>query len=381
MDKNFTPVEVTSTIAYDAIPASLRGKTVSVKDMYGNIGKRMINDAKLHDANFAFLTTTLAKLNPELYEPLSNVTWKDDVFVDVGGGFVDYVNYYTVSYAGIANEMRNIVGNGANFIPRVNAGMTQMTANVYTFEIAYDLRFIELEKMKKLELKKSIEQIYASAIAVAWDFFCQKIAYTGGDNNHYGLFNHDDVVPTSTLDISKADVVDGSADFDTKIIGIINGIIATAIDASNMNPTVVPDTFLVPTWFATALSNKTNSLYTNSLYTFILNNNLALNAFGESGKIAILPRPQLNDAGVNGTGRIVAYKRDKRFVRMDMPYPIKHYITLPNIDKMAYTTAFVGQVSEVQLPYSDSNVNPASVVQYWDFIANSTASDNTDNGD
>ena len=70
--------------------------------------------------------------------------------------------------------------------------------------------------------------------------------------------------------------------------------------------------------------------------------------------------------GTASKGRIVAYKKDKTFVRIDMPYPMQHYITLPNIDKMSYTSAFVGQVSEVQLPYN-TTATELGVVTYWDF--------------
>ena len=49
-----------------------------------------------------------------------------------------------------------------------------------------------------------------------------------------------------------------------------------------------------------------------------------------------------------------------------MPYPMQHYITLPNIDKMSYTSAFVGQVSEIQLPYNTSN-EELGIVTYYDF--------------
>ena len=52
-----------------------------------------------------------------------------------------------------------------------------------------------------------------------------------------------------------------------------------------------------------------------------------------------------------------------------MPYPMQHYITLPNIDKMSYTSAFVGQVSEVQMPYNTSK-DEMGVVSYWDFTTN-----------
>lgn len=57
MNSLFTPVEVTRSVQYDSIPANMRGKTVSLKQMYGNVGRTFVNDAKMHDANFAFLTT------------------------------------------------------------------------------------------------------------------------------------------------------------------------------------------------------------------------------------------------------------------------------------------------------------------------------------
>ena len=83
-------------------------------------------------------------------------------------------------------------------------------------------------------------------------------------------------------------------------------------------------------------------------------------------KIKIASRPALNTLGTGGHGRIVAYKKDKTFVRIDMPYAMPHFITLPNIDKMSYTSAFVGQVSEVQMPYNTTNAT-LGVVTYWDF--------------
>lgn len=366
----FTPTEVTSTIAYDSVPSTMRGKTINVRDMYPTTYKRFISDAKIHDANFAFLTTTLAKLYTKLVEPKYFVTYTKDLkdCIDYGGGFVDYVQYYSVNWAGIANQFRNVVGNGANYIPRVNAGMSQMTANVYTFELAYDIRFIELEKMKKLQLQKSLESIYNDAIVAAWDFFVQRIVYLGGETGHYGLFNHTDIVPTHLTTISKASVQAGTTDA-TALAGLINGIIEKSFTNSNMNLAVVPNVFLVPTWFGSALTSKTNELFTNSLRSYIIEHNLATDESSGEIKITIESRPDLDTLGTNGVGRIVAYRREKDFVRLDMPYPMKHYITLPNIERMAYTTAFVGQVSEIQLPYCTSNTDEASPVSYWDFVA------------
>lgn len=366
MNETFIPSTVEKNFFTDSVPAGNRGKTFSVKDMYGaRIAKNFVQDSRVHDANFAFLTTTLAKLHNKLYEPLHFVTYDKDVPVDVGGGFVDYVSYYTVDWAGIMNEFRNVVSNNANYIPRVNAGLNQKKVNVYTFEVAYDLRFVELEKMKKLTLQKSIQDIYQNAIVAGWDLFVQKVAYTG-INSNTGLFNSANV-KTATIDNSTGTANSGFKGLsDAAVVAFFNGVFEYYLLNSNMNITIMPDTFLVPTFVGSDLSSRFSALYTSTLRKFIVDHNLAVDEANGDVKITIASRPALNTLGVGGHGRIVAYKNDKSFVRIDMPYPMQHYITLPNIDKMAYTSAFVGQVSEIQLPYN-VNSTDLGIVSYWDF--------------
>lgn len=365
MQEIFTASNIEKNFFVDSVAAQNRGKTFSVNDMFGHkTTKAFIGDAKVHDANFAFLTTTLAKLHTTLYEPKYFVTYAQDIPVDVGGGFVDYVSYYTVDWAGIMDEFRNVMGNNANYIPRVNAGLNQKKVNVYTFEVAYDLRFIELEKMKKLTLQKSIQDIYSNAIVAGWDLFVQKVAYLG-INGSTGLFNDANVLVT-TIDnhTTTGDGFEGMDD--TDIVAFFNGVFETYLINSNMNIGLLPDTFLVPTFVGADLSSRFSALYTSTLRKFILEHNLGTDEGTGSEKIVIQSRPALNALGTASAGRIVAYKKDKDFVRIDMPYPMQHYITLPNIDKMSYTSAFVGQVSQVQLPYNTSNAE-LGVVTYWDF--------------
>ena len=133
-----------------------------------------------------------------------------------------------------------------------------------------------------------------------------------------------------------------------------------------MNITILPDTFLVPTFVGSDLTSRFSSLYTSTLRKFIIDHNLGIDESDGKVNITIASRPALNTLGTGSHGRIVAYKKEKEFVRLDMPYPMQHYITLPNIDKMSYTSAFVGQVSEVQLPYNTSS-SELGVVTYWDF--------------
>ena len=364
MSELFTASEYQKNFFMDSVAAKNRGRAISLSDSFGRgYTRRMVNDVAVHDANFAFLQTTLAKLHQKLYEPKYFVTYAKDIPVDVGGGFVDYVSYYSVNYVGIMNEFRNAVGNNANYIPRVNAGLNQNKVNVYTFEVAYDLRFVELEKMKKLTLQKSIQEIYSNAIVAGWDLFVQKVAYLGIEGQS-GLFNDPNVMVT-TIDNSTATGYGFVGMADEAIVSFFNGVFATYLSNSNMNVSILPDRFLVPYKVGQDLSSRFNMLYTNTLRKFIIEHNLG-NDEDANVKIEIQSRPDLDTLGTGGHGRIVAYKYDKDFVRLDMPYPMQHYITLPNIDKMSYTSAFVGQVSQVQLPYNSSS-SEQGIVSYWDF--------------
>ena len=372
--QGFTQTNVENKMFYDSIPTANRNKTFSIKDTYGIRAMRSagIQDAKVHDANFAFLTTTLAKLHKTIYEPKYYITWAKDIPSEIGGGKTvlplakaDYVEYYTVDWAGIMSEFRNVVGNNANYIPRINAGMNQMRVHVYTFEVAYDLRFVELEKMKKLTLQKSIQDIYQNAITAEWDLFVQKVAYTGLQGGS-GLFNTDTKVMATTIANGEATGKGFEGMTDDAVVAFFNGVFEAYLENSNMNISLIPDTFLVPTFVGKDLTSRFSPLYTDTLRNFIVKHNLG-NAEAETDKkIRIVSRPDLNNLGL-GHGRIVAYKNDKTFVRIDIPYPMQHYVTLPNIDKMSYTSAFVGQVSEVQMPYNTSNTD-FGVVTYWDFI-------------
>ena len=122
-----SPFTYASTSFKDSISSSQRGRAISVKELYPNAARVVFGDStkrvKIHDANFAFLKTELAKLHKKTYEPLNNSTWAKDVPTDVGGGFVDYVEYFTVDWNVMLNEFRNSAGNNSNYMPRVNAGL------------------------------------------------------------------------------------------------------------------------------------------------------------------------------------------------------------------------------------------------------------------
>jgi len=348
--------------------ADRSGRTISIKDANSGLYNTWSPSRKrIHDANFAFLQNALSKLDPTLYKPKLFITYGEDMDIVEGGGLVDYVHYFTADWSGIADELNNLFGNQANYIPRINAGMDQKSIKVYTFELAYDLRFIDMEKANKLSLPQSIEAMYKDAVLAGFDLFANRIAYLGVGGKG-GLFTSENV-QVNSLTLSPTTVESAT---DADLLALLNGILATYMTPETFNLDVLPDQMLVPTFFGKALSERTSELYAKSLRNYFLTNNLAIDEAEAHGlknfKLTIKTRPQLDSLGVNDTGRIVVYKKNPDFVKLHIPYAVQQYYTGPNVDKMAYTTLFVGQVSEIQLPYNTDD-SAFGAVNYFDFAA------------
>ena len=343
---------------------------VSLRDSNPGLYKSL-GMTKVHDANFAFVMTQLSKLHEKVYEPKYNTTYAQDVPIKVGGGLVDFVDFFTVEWAGMPTDA-NLTGNNTNIIPKVNAKLNHRKVNVYNFEIAYEIKFIEIDKLQKVNFAKSIEAIYKDAILAGWDLFCDKLAYEGANGND-GLFTSPNVVTTVIPQGTADATATGFAQMtDAEIVSTINGILSFYLINTNNNIDLLPDTFLLPTNDATELSSRFSALYSNTLRAFLMEYNVGLDEAKAAGfdnfKLKMRGRARLNGAGTNEAGRIVVYKMNEDYVRMDIPYPVQVYYTGPNTDKLCYTTYFVGQASEIQMPYNVNNTDLGPVT-YWDFTA------------
>lgn len=352
----------------DAQTKNYSTNAVSVYDMYGNLKfVPGVKNKKVHDANFAFLSTTLAKMHTTLVEPKYNVNYMKDIPINVGGGFVDYVEYQTVEWGAMSQQVANLFGNNGNVIPRINAALTKERVNVFTYELAYDLSFVELEKLDTIKLRKQLTDIYNNVAVASWDLFLEKLAYEG-INGSKSFFNNPNVLVMSIDNTSASAANKGFVGMtDAAIVAWFNGMFEYFLVGSNLNMKILPDRILVPTFVGSDLTSRMSPLYTNTLRSFIRSHNLAVDESDlDNYKVAIESRPQLNELGVGGHGRIVAYRKDEAYVRMDMTYAFQAYMTLPDIARACYTTIFIGQASEVQLPYCTSNTELAPIM-YCDF--------------
>lgn len=341
---------------------------VSLKDLYGGYYRKMNPERrKLHDSGWNMLTSTLSKLDPTVYAPLTNITYGKDIKgIEVGNEMVENIEFYSEDYSGIANAINNIFASQADIVPRINAGLIQGNVPVYTFEIAYDLKFIELEKLAKKNLPVAIETVYERAVKTGYDLFVNTVAYEGfGDEG--GLLNHSNVPVSIIPGVKKSTLATIT---DKQFVAMFNGFFQYFLSNSQYNINVLPDTVLVDEEVGREASSRISEMYTTNLRNFILANNLAIDEARandlENHKIKIASRSQLNNKGIAGKGRVVVYKNDPMFVKLHIPFNFKTYYTGPNIDKFAYTTLWVGQVSQIQLPYSPNQETFGPIV-YFDF--------------
>lgn len=348
------------------------GGNYSVSQMYPEIFKSWPEERrKAHDAGFAFLTNKLAKLDPTLYKPLFNITYGKDIKgIEVGNALVDAIEYYSADYTGLMDVVNNMFGEKGSVIPRVTGGLMQGKLPVFNFEIAYDLSFIEVEKLQGKDVPISIEKVYQELVTTGFDLFANRVAYLGVGAQG-GLLNHDDVEVNSIPTITQANFLD-PATTDQAILAVINGMFKRYFDESNFNINIIPDTLLVPSFVAGVLSDRISTMYTNTLYEFLLEHNLAKNTALVNGlndfKLNIVARKQLDTLGTAGKGRFVLYRNDPQFVKFHIPFGFKSFYTGPNVEKMAYTTLWVAQVAQIQLPYNESS-DEFGAVTYWDFAS------------
>jgi hypothetical protein len=343
--------------------------TVSMSQMYPQVFSSWPEETKkAHDAGFAFLTNKLAKLDPTLYKPLFNITYGKDIKgIEVGNELVDAIEYYSADYSGIMDTVNNMFGEKGSVIPRVTGGLMQGKLPVFNFEVAYDLSFVEVEKLSGKQLPISIEKVYQELVQTGFDLFANRVAYLGVGAQG-GLFNHDSVEVNAIPTISAAAFRTTATD--QQVLAVINGMFKYYFDQSNFNINIIPDTLLVPSFVATTLSDRISTMYTNTLYEFLLEHNLAKNTALVNGltdfKLKIVARKQLDTLGGAGLGRFVLYRNDPMFVKFHIPFGFKSFFTGPNVEKMAYTTLWVAQVAQIQLPYNDSS-EEFGAVSYWDF--------------
>ena len=253
----------------------------------------------------AFLVSELEKKDPLIRKPLTAVTYPRDININVGG-WVDYVSAMSVAY-GLTGGSENgpVQAGGANGLPIVQASVDKgvYDANVYVGLSDYDTT---------------------------------------------GLVNNPDATETTV-----ADGAAGTATWATKtpleILADINSAITAVWAAAEYDTEAMPNHILIPYEQYTYIMNTpVTDLATETILDFVLKNNVAAK---NGGSLFVGATRWCKGAGTGSKDRMVVYVNHERYVNVDELVPLTRAMTQPNAANVCYDTAYMANLSEVQLFY------------------------------
>lgn len=306
----------------------------------------------------AFLISELEKRDPMIRKPLTSFTYPRDIVIETGGGWVDYVSAMAVSYGITGGAVDSpVTAGGANGIPTVQASVDKGVYKAHVFAAALRVMFQDMQRSNYIG--RSLDNLLQDGVRMAYDKHMDANVYVGLTSyGTTGLVNNPNATETTVEDngaTSGASTkwVDKTPE---QILNDINTALAAGWAANEYDETAIPNHILIPyEQYLYIMTTKVTDLATETIYDFLMKNNAATKAGGD---LFIGATRWCKGAGTSSTDRMVVYNNDRRFVKMDELVPLNRIMSQPNVANVCYDTAYMANISEVQIFY------PTSIAYY-----------------
>ncbi len=177
----------------------------------------------------------------------------------------------------------------------------------------------------------------------------------------YGLVNHPDAVETTAANNKAGDSSKWKDKTPDEILADINAALTAVWAANGYDLDALPNHILLPyEQYNYILTTKVTELATETIYDYVMRNNIAAKN-GDRGGLFIGATNWCKGAGTTQKDRMVVYVNHERFVKMDELVPLSRIMSQPNVANVCYDTAYMANLSEVELYYPTS-------IQYVDGI-------------
>lgn len=312
---------------------------------------RMTMDAAGIASGGAFLTSELEKRDALIRTPLTSFTYTRDIPIRVGGGWVDYVSAMSVGYGVTGGSGDGVVdAGGANGIPMVQADFDKGLYKAHA--VAMGTRVMWVDMQKGNVTGRNIETLLRDGVRMTYDKHMDENAYVGFERyGTTGLVNNPDVTVT---DAASNGETSPSTKFKDKtpdqILDDINTGILDAWAQAEYDLDAVPNHIIMPyEQYNYLATTRVSDLAEKTILTFLMENNVA----SQNGSDLFIGATNwCKGAGGSSDDRMVIYCNKERYIAMDELAPLNRAMTTPNTEKFCYDTAFAGNVSEVEIFYT-----------------------------
>lgn len=305
-------------------------------------------DAASIATGMAFLRGELEKFDEKLHHPMTSTTWPRDLPVKTGGGWVDAVSMFDVSYAFSGGNNKGLIGGETNLLPRVQADIAKESVRTFVWGLNLVVPYLDQQKLQKIG--RNLEEILDKGLRLAYDKMMDQNAYTGIAENAYGLVNDPNITT-----VSAAPHTPGGTDTEwvyktpDEILADVNRLILATWEASEYDLTGMANHILMPpAHYAYLVKTKVGVTGDKSILTFLKENNIGKDQGVEP---FFAPSTWCKNAGTGGADRMVGYCNDVDRVRFDITVPLQRIMTQADANSLAYLSPYVSQFSEIQWPY------------------------------
>ena len=269
------------------------------------------SDAEISSTG-AFLVGELERLDPELYEPITDFTWSRDIDLRTDVTIADEVSSFIYSnfgggFGGTAVGKKSWI-KGLDTTPaQVGVSQTKVTSPVTPWGMEVSYSIIELQKAMQTGRPIDVQKYDAMRIKHQLDIDTQ--VYIGDTElGVTGLLNSDDKVTSANIGAFTAGTTTPA-----ETIDMFNTVLESAWKATQY--TRIPNRILVPPAIFAALVGTQLPNTEKNLLTFVRENSLT-NANG--GSLEIWPCKWLADTDIFSTPRLVAYTKARDVVRFPL---------------------------------------------------------------
>lgn len=318
----------------------------------GPVGGAPIMDAAGIQSGNAFLVSELEKRDTLIRKPLTSVTYPRDIVVQTGGGWVDYVSALTVGYGLTGGAGASPVTAGAaNGIPVVQANVDKGVFKAHVFAVALRVMFQDMQRANYIG--RSLDNLLNDGVRLSYDKHMDQNTYTGiTEYGTTGLVNNPDATETTAAATGTSSGTAWSTKTPDQILQDVNDALLTVWAANGYDLSAIPNHILLPyEQYNYIMTTMVTDLATETIYDFLMKNNVAAK---NGGDLFIGATQWCKGAGADNSDRMVVYVNHERFVKEDELVPLNRIMSQPNVANVCYDTAYMANISEVQIFYPTS---------------------------
>ena len=291
----------------------------------------------------AFLVGELERLDPELHAPLVSVTWGRDIDlredVTLGDEVSSFPNSSFAAAGGIYANGINWIGKDSNAIPgiAVKIDKTSKPLRLWGQEIGFTVQ--ELAAAQRVG--RPIDQQKFDGLKLKHQMDIDQVVYLGDAAvGATGLCNNPDIEPMSVAKTWKTATA-------KEILADVNEVLEYAWAQSGY--AVLPDRLLLPPTAMTVLTQPMTEAGSKSVLQYVREQCLCNTVNGRLLEIA--PVKHLVGAGAGKKNRMVAYTKNRQFVRYPL-VPLQH--TPVEYRGLYQITTYYAALGEMEFVYPET---------------------------